>query len=188
MLDFRMDTFLTVCETMNFTRAADLLGLTQPAVSQHIHVLEEQYGVKLFDYRRKKLTLTAAGELVRDASRTMRHDEAYLKEKLQVLGDRPRPLNFGATLTVAEFALPGRLAAYLHAHPDRDVRLVVGNTQELLAGLDRGTLDFALVEGYFPGEITTACCIRRSAISPSAPQAARCPGSPAAWRTCWTGG
>ena len=43
MIDFRMKTFLTVCECMNFTRAAQVLNLTQPAVSQHIRYLEEQY-------------------------------------------------------------------------------------------------------------------------------------------------
>ena len=41
MQDFRMETFLTVCEELNYTRAAHKLGLTQPAVSQHIHFLEE---------------------------------------------------------------------------------------------------------------------------------------------------
>ena len=60
-----------------------------------------------------------------------------------------RPLCLGATLTVAEYALPEQMAAYLAAHPDEQIRVTVANTQELLAGLDRGTLDFALVEGYF---------------------------------------
>ena len=57
MLDFRVETFLTVCETMNFTRAAELLHITQPAVSQHIHALEAQYGTRLFVYEGKQLRL-----------------------------------------------------------------------------------------------------------------------------------
>lgn len=149
MLDFRMDTFLAVCETMNFTRAAEHLRLTQPAVSQHIHLLEEHYGSKLFTYQGKKLALTAAGALLRDAARTMRHDEVYLAQRLQALAGTARPLCLGATLTVAEYALPQRLAAYLSTHPDKELRVTVANTQELLSGLDRGTLDCALVEGYF---------------------------------------
>ena len=48
MLDFRILTFLTVCETMHFTRAAELLHITQPAVSHQIHALEEQYGARPF--------------------------------------------------------------------------------------------------------------------------------------------
>lgn len=51
MLDFRIDTFLEVCRFMNYTRAAQELNLTQPAVSQHIRWLEEQYQAKLFVMR-----------------------------------------------------------------------------------------------------------------------------------------
>ena len=152
MLDFRMDTFLTVCELMNFTRAAEQLCLTQPAVSQHIHALEEHYGVKLFTYQGKRLALTPAGVMLRDAARTMRHDEAYLSQQMKDLEAQVRPLRFGATLTAVEFALPEQLANYVRRHPGRDVQVRVGNTEKLRAGLDRGTLDFALVEGYFPRE------------------------------------
>ncbi len=58
MLDFRTDTFLTVCETMNFTEAARRLHITQPAVSQHIRFFEKEYDVKLFSYCNKQLYLT----------------------------------------------------------------------------------------------------------------------------------
>ena len=152
MLDFRIDTFLAVCETMNFTRAAELLCLTQPAVSQHIRVLEEHYGAKLFTYQGKRLALTQAGAMLLEFTRTIHHDEAYLSQKIRALESRTRPLRFGATLTVAEFALPEQLARYVRLHPGQDVQVMVGNTQELLAGLDHGALDFALVEGYFPRE------------------------------------
>ena len=52
MLDFRTDTFLTVCETMNFTEAAKRLHITQTAVSQHIRFLEKEYNTRLFSYYR----------------------------------------------------------------------------------------------------------------------------------------
>ena len=61
MLDFRTDTFLTVCETMNFTEAAKRLHITQPAVSQHIRFLEKEYNTRLFSYCNKQLYLTPAG-------------------------------------------------------------------------------------------------------------------------------
>ena len=57
MLDPRVDTFLTVCRTMNFTHAAQLLHLTQPAVSQHIHTLEEEFGAKFFRYENRQFVL-----------------------------------------------------------------------------------------------------------------------------------
>ena len=69
MLDFRVETFLTVCETMNFTRAAELLHITQPAVSQHIHALEAQYGTRLFLYEGKQLRLTESGQMLYMAQR-----------------------------------------------------------------------------------------------------------------------
>ena len=60
MLDFRMETFLAVCRYMNFTRAAEKLNITQPAVSQHIRFLEKHYNTKLFRYEGKKLELIKA--------------------------------------------------------------------------------------------------------------------------------
>ena len=64
MLDFRINTFLTACQCMNYTKTAELLHITQPAVTQHIHFLEEYYQAKLFLYEGKKLKLTAAGEML----------------------------------------------------------------------------------------------------------------------------
>ena len=70
MLDFRMETFLAVCRYMNFTRAAEKLNITQPAVSQHIRFLEKHYNTKLFRYEGKKLELTEAGEILKNASQS----------------------------------------------------------------------------------------------------------------------
>ena len=54
MLDYRINTFLKVCETLNYTLAAKELHITQPAVSQHIHYLEEEYETTLFVYSNKQ--------------------------------------------------------------------------------------------------------------------------------------
>ena len=61
MLDYRLQTFLTLCETMHYTRAAERLCITQPAVTQHIHFLEQHYGCRLFVYQGKTLRLTEEG-------------------------------------------------------------------------------------------------------------------------------
>ena len=58
MIDTRIETFLTLCRVMNYRKTAELLNMTQPAVTQHIHFLEEQYGCKLFSYDRRTLTMT----------------------------------------------------------------------------------------------------------------------------------
>lgn len=65
---------------MNYTRAAEQLNLTQPAVSQHIRWLEEQCGVKLFHYENKQLNLTAAGQMLRSAAITMKQDQMFCTE------------------------------------------------------------------------------------------------------------
>ena len=150
MLDFRINTFLTVCKYMNFTRAAGELNITQPAVSQHIRCLEESYQTKLFDYQSKKLCLTDAGKFLRDVATTMKHDDIYVREKLRAMRESRRELVFGVTLTVGEFVIPEPVSKYLKQYPDTTVKIVVANTKELLRQINNGEIDFALVEGFFP--------------------------------------
>ncbi|HJA12107.1 MAG TPA: LysR family transcriptional regulator [Candidatus Mediterraneibacter merdipullorum] len=148
MLDFRMETFLTVCQFMNFTRASEKLNITQPAVSQHIHFLEKHYHAKLFRYEGRKLKLTGAGEILRNASLTMMHDELSMRSEMQRTEEETE-LRFGATRTVGDILMGKILDRYVRAYPDVRVRMLVENTQELLKCLDEGTIDFALVEGFF---------------------------------------
>lgn len=149
MLDFRIVTFLTVCDTRNYTRAAEQLHITQPAVSQHIRYLEETYGTKLFCSEGRRLTLTPEGEVLRRAAAAMRNDELLLRERLRTGANGELPLHFGVTMTVGEFLIARPLSTYLLEHPGADVRMEMGNTEELLGKLRRGELYFALVEGYF---------------------------------------
>ncbi len=148
MLDFRMETFLTVCQCMNFTRASEKLNITQPAVSQHIHFLEKHYNTKLFRYEGKKLKLTGAGEILRNASLTMMHDEISMQNQMQK-SEKEEEIRFGATRTVGDVLMGKMLERYLRAYPDAKICMIVENTQELLKRLDEGTIDFALVEGFF---------------------------------------
>lgn len=148
MLDFRIETFLAVCQTMNFTRAAEQLHITQPAVSQHIHALEAQYGVRLFLYQGKQLHLTESGRLLYQTAVTMRRDALRLRDALRQAGSR-RHLRFGATLTVGEYIMPGPLRRLLEQEPDLQLRMLTANTRELLRLIDQGELDFAIVEGNF---------------------------------------
>ncbi|MEA4942047.1 MAG: LysR family transcriptional regulator [Oscillibacter sp.] len=149
MLDFRIVTFLTVCDTRNYTRAAEHLHITQPAVSQHIRYLEETYGTKLFCSDGRRLNLTPEGEVLRRTAAAMRNDELLLRERLRTGVNGELPLRFGVTMTVGEFLIARPLSAYLLEHPRADVRMEMGNTEELLGKLRRGELYFALVEGYF---------------------------------------
>lgn len=150
MLDSKIETFLSVCRYMNFTKASQALNITQPAVSQHIRHLEEEYGVKLFEYRSRKLYLTPAGRQLYQAALTMQHDEKILAQRMKTAGQAGRTLSFGITMSVSLSSFPSRLAACLKAQPGLGLRLQVANTQELLKQIDSGRIDFAVVEGYFP--------------------------------------
>ena len=122
MLDFRMETFLKVCEYMNFTHAAHDLNLTQPAVSQHIKYLEKEYDAPLFARDKKKLTLTPAGEILRSALETMRNDENTMKIRMKESLCEKKILTFGVTMTIGEYAIVPSLSAFIKKHPDTDIR------------------------------------------------------------------
>ena len=149
MLDFRIETFLAVCQCMNFTRASEKLNITQPAVSQHIRFLEEHYHTRLFRYEGKKLRLTEAGEILRNASLTMMHDEKTMLHEMQKSDEAEREIRFGVTRTVGDALMGPVLEGYLKEYPDAEIHMVVENTRDLLERLDGGTIDFALVEGFF---------------------------------------
>lgn len=149
MIDFRIDTFLAVCRCLNLTRAAEQLNIRQPAVTQHIHYLEDYYGSKLFAYEGKKMHLTNSGKLLYQASITMKHDDVYLKESIKDLDKWKKRLVFGATLTIGEFVIAEHIKAYLDLFPNIELRMIVENTNDLLDKLNLGVIDFALVEGNF---------------------------------------
>ena len=152
MLDFRTDTFLTVCQTMNFTAAAKQLNITQPAVSQHIHFLEEQYNTSLFIYRNKQLFLTQSGEILRKHLLTTKNDEQNIKKELKSNFTGIATLSIGVTMTIGEYAIVDKLANFLIQHPEINVHLHYGNTLQLLKLLDNGLISMAIVEGNYPKE------------------------------------
>ena len=152
MLDFRTETFLTVCQTMNFTAAARQLNITQPAVSQHIHFLEEQYHTSLFIYQNKQLFLTRSGEILRRHLLTMKNDEKAVMEELKNNITGIETLSIGVTMTIGEYAIVDKLAGFLIQQPEIDIHLHYGNTLQLLKLLNSGQISMAIVEGNYPKE------------------------------------
>lgn len=152
MLDFRTETFLTVCQTMNFTAAAKQLNITQPAVSQHIHFLEGQYHTSLFIYRNKQLFLTRSGEILRKHLLTMKNDEKAILEELKSNFTGIETLSIGVTMTIGEYAIVDKLANFLIHHPEINIHLHYDNTFQLLKLLDHGQISMAIVEGNYPKE------------------------------------
>ena len=145
MMDYRIDTFLLVCERMNYRKTAEILGITQPAVSQQIHFLEQQYGCKLFVYKNARLQKTEAAELLEQYARAMRLQEQHLRQKLNC---KIQELKIGATKTIGDYVLKEQIRTFLTPE-DHALSLVVDNTEHLLKLLEENQLDFAVVEGYF---------------------------------------
>ena len=148
MIDSRVATFLDVCKTMNYTRTAENLNMTQPAISQHIRGMEEFYGVKIFSYKNKKLELTNQGKYLKKHLETISHDVKYLQESVQKIKTRTK-IKIGATLSIGEFYLPDRLSDFMNRNPKLDISLTIADTRELLFRLDNGDVDFILCEGFF---------------------------------------
>jgi DNA-binding transcriptional LysR family regulator len=133
---------------MNFTKAAEDLHITQPAVSQHIKYIETYYDVKLFEYHNKKLSLTEQGQYLKNVFETIHHDSLRIKDDVAAIR-KPQVLKIGATLSIGEFFLPPLLPEFLKSHTDINISVTVDNTRELLKLLNNGQIDFALCEGYF---------------------------------------
>ena len=148
MQDLKIATFIEVAQNLSFTKAAQNLCLTQPAVSQQIRALEAEYGCSLFTRCGKSIALTEAGKLLLSASLTMRSDEERLIAQMQGVSKR-RQIKFGATLTVSEFILKDALPEFIRRHSADKIEIQVANTNKLLGMIDSAELDFCIVEGEF---------------------------------------
>ena len=146
MIDYRIPTFLTLYELMNYRRTAEQLKLSQPAVTQQIHALERDYGCRLFTYDGSRLYRTPEAEKLAQYARVAVYNDQRMRQELAA--PKILTLRLGATKTIGEFIIGEDLCHFLK-RPDRTLEIVVENTRELLHRLDQEELDFALVEGSF---------------------------------------
>lgn len=152
MLDNRVHTFLTLCETGNYSLTAKELNMTQPAVSQHIKYLENHYDVKLISHKGKNFSLTEEGEALKDYAKTLKANSDRIFPLLSRIKKHTKTLNFGATLTIGENTVPSILARIFKDDPNLNISMAVENTQILQKMLWEGKIDFALLEGHFNKE------------------------------------
>lgn len=183
MLDHRTHTFLATYRARSFTRAAEELRISQPAVSQHIHQLERHYGCALFAKRGRGIEPTPAGHLLYRSLCALENDERRMRAQAAALArrkDANPPLRFGCTRTVADFVAPQLISTHRSAHPRERISMACGNTSELVALIEQGELDFALVEGSFDREFFDSEVFSREryvAVAAGSDQAARIGGS-----------
>jgi len=148
MENFRLKVFRAVAEQASFRKASEWLHLSQPAVSQHIHALVEELGLRLFARSGVRTSLTPAGRLLlKYAERSVQIlDEA--KSALSKLeGGVSGQLRLGASTTVAQYILPRILGAFLKDHPKVTLSVVSGNTEEIVALLLEDSISLGMIEG-----------------------------------------
>lgn len=149
MIDFRIKTFLTLCKELNYTNTAKVLHITQPAVSQHIKYLEEDFGVKLFHYDGKSLKLTREGKILYNFAIAAESSSYRTKKLMSLPINSMPPIKFGTTLTIGEYTMPKLLKRLILDYPTMEISMEVSNTEILLEKLKNGDIDFALLEGHF---------------------------------------
>ncbi|MBE6775009.1 MAG: LysR family transcriptional regulator [Ruminococcaceae bacterium] len=146
MLDYRVRTFLVLYDEMNYRRTAEKLNMTQPGVTQHIHCLENYYGVKLFEYDGRVLSRTNMAERLKRYFDSINAEEADIREKF--IPDDTVHMTVGATKTIGEFVIVPEVRSFLK-NPKNNLDLIIDNTENLLHMLEKAEIDFAVIEGVF---------------------------------------
>jgi DNA-binding transcriptional LysR family regulator len=161
MADRRLQAFHAVAKHLSFTKAADALCMTQPAVTFQIRQLEEYFDARLFDRANGRITLTAAGVVALEYAERILALSAELDARLKEMGTRiVGPLLVGASTTIAEYLLPTILGEFKSRCPGVVPRLVVANSEAVQARVAERTLDVGFIEGdsRLPTLATDVCC------------------------------
>lgn len=164
MLDYRLLTFMNLYQTMNYTKTAKNLKITQPAVTQHIKYLEAAYQVKLFHYAKKKLTTTKEGEYLYRCASALQANSLKVFSDIRCLNEDKTSLKLGASSTIAQYWIPAIWKHMEGINQRFEVELTVDATDQLVNQLRRGEIDMAFVEGNFDSSTVHAQALRREEI------------------------
>ncbi len=148
MLDHQLLVFVTVAEKKNFSRAGEELNLTQPAISQHIHCMEEHYRARLFERSNKKVEFTQAGQILYSYAKQIlalhQKAERVVTDLIELVTGK---MVVGASMTIGEYVLPRLLGAYARKFPAVELAMTIGNTAMIYEHTLNGSIDIGLVEG-----------------------------------------
>jgi len=155
MSDRRLQVFHTVAGVLSFTKAAEILNMTQPAVTFQVRQLEEDFNTRLFDRSHNKISLTQAGELVLGyATNQIVSLYGEMHESVKAMtGNNAGLITLGASTTIAEYMLPGLLGDFRKKFPDIMVRLKVANTDAVVSMVEDNTIDLGVVEGQVNNQL-----------------------------------
>lgn len=161
MADRRLQVFYTVAKQLSFTKAAELLFMTQPAVTFQVKQLEEHFNTRLFERSHSRITLTPAGELVLDYAERILNLSAELETRMgEMTGQISGVLMLGASTTIAEYRLPRKLGDFKARYPQVQARLTVANSETIESKVADHTLDVGLIEApsHHPHLKSIVCC------------------------------
>lgn len=147
MADRRLQVFHTVARLLSFTRAAEALHMTQPAVTFQVRQLEDQFNTRLFDRTHNRVCLTEAGERVYEfAARIFEIYDEMENSVQELTGITSGSLTLGASTTVAEYMLPALLGKFKDEFDDVNIRLKVSNTEGIVSMVEKNVIDLGIVE------------------------------------------
>jgi len=147
MADRRLQVFHTVARLLSFTKAAETLHMTQPAVTFQIRQLEEHFNTRLFDRTHNRISLTAVGQRVYDYAEKIIALYGEMDSRVRELtGDVSGILIIGASTTIAEYVLPGLLGEFQSRYKNVNVRLSVSNSLGIVHMVENNTVDVGIVE------------------------------------------
>lgn len=178
MADRRLQVFHAVAKHLSFTKAADALFMTQPAVTAQIRQLEEMYNTRLFDRVQGRISLTAEGGVALEYAERILAQSAELDMRLrESSGLIAGLLLVGASTTIADFLLPPVFGEFKGRHPSVTPRLFVANSETVQDRVAERTLDLGFIEGdsHLPTLASDVCCEDelRVVCAPSHPLARR---------------
>ena len=147
MADRRLHVFFTVARLLSFTKAAESLHMTQPAVTFQVRQLEEYFNTRLFDRTHNRISLTEAGKRVFEYADRVFELYAEMENSVRELtGEISGLLIIGASTTIAEYMLPALLGDFKHKYPDVNVRLKVSNSDGIVSMVENNIIDLGVVE------------------------------------------
>ena len=147
MADRRLQVFHTVARLLSFTKAAESLHMTQPAVTFQVRQLEEYFNPRLFDRTHNRISLTEAGEVVYGFADRIFDLYAEMENAVrEMTGEISGSLTIGASTTIAEYMLPALLGDFRNQYPDVTIHLKVSNTEGIVSMVENNTIDLGVVE------------------------------------------
>jgi DNA-binding transcriptional LysR family regulator len=163
MADRRLQVFHAVAKHLSFTRAAETLFMTQPAVTFQIKQLEEHLNTRLFDRAQGRIALTPAGQLAFDYAERILALSNELDTRLKEMsGQAAGPLLIGASMTIGEYVLPQLIGQFKARFPAVVPALYVGNSEAVQERVAERTLDLGFIESGCRSPRCRAKCAART--------------------------